>query len=238
LLKRPTDIPAAWKKDVLTIGSQTAFDLNSFDQARGRLDALNGIVVPFTVGLNTMSDRIDDYRRRWDAEQRIRARETAANDLPRVKLVTTKGEITAELFKNEAPVTTANFLRLADEKLYDGQSIFFRNDSQNRHMGFQFGANATDGGQKDSSIVGERTSRNRRDLFRGSLCMLDVGQPASGTRFIIAFVPITDAEIGKRFTVFGRVIDGYDVLDRFDSEQTLDKNKNPKRVEKVTIVRR
>src|SRR5262249_25407931 len=123
LLKRPTDIPAAWKRDVLTIGSQTAFEFNSFGQARRRLEGLNGIVVPFTVGLNSMSDRIDDYRRRWDAEQRIRARETA-NDLPRVKLATTRGGITVELFRNEAPLTSANFLRLVDEKLYDGQSIF------------------------------------------------------------------------------------------------------------------
>ena len=236
LLKRSTDIPAAAKRDVLTIGSQTAFDMNSFDQARRRLDGLKGIVVPFTVGMNTMSDRIDDYRRRWDGEQRIRAREVAANDLPRVKLVTTKGPITVELFRNEAPVTTANFLRLVDEKFYDGRSIDFTNDSINRHLGFQVGANATDVGQKDSSIVRERTSPNRRGQFRGSLCMLDSGERTSGTRFMIAFVPITDTEM--RFTVFGRAIDGYEVLDRFDSDQANDKNKKPEQIEKATIVRR
>ena len=235
LLKRSTEIPAADKRDVLLIGSQTAFDLNSFDQARRRLDGLRGIV-RFTVGMNTMSERIDDYRRRWDAEQRIRARETAANDLPRVKLVTTKGQITAELFKNEAPVTTANFLRLLDEKFYDGRSIDFTNDSINRHIGFQVGANATDVGQKDNSIVRERTSPNRRDQFRGSLCMLDSGERTSGTRFMIAFIPITDIEM--RFTVFGLVIDGYDVLDRLDSDQANDKNKKPEQIEKATIVRR
>jgi cyclophilin family peptidyl-prolyl cis-trans isomerase len=234
LLKRPTDIPAAHKRDVLIVASQTSFDSNSFDQARRRLDGLKGIVVPFTVGMNTMSDRIDDYRRRWDAEQRIRARETAANDLPRVKFVTSKGEITAELFRNEVPVTTANFLRLVGENAYDVQRIGFADDLLKRHFGFRVGANTTNVGQKDSSVVQE-TSTHRREQFRGSLCMLDSGQGASETRFMIAFVPIPDTETQMRFTVIGRVIDGYDVLDRVDSDQSQDKNNQ--RIERAIIVR-
>ena len=235
LLKRLTDIPAADKRDVLIVASHASFDSNSFDQARWRLDGLKGIIVPFTVGMNTMSDRVDDYRRRWDAEQRIRAHETAANDLPRVRFVTSKGEITAELFRNEAPVTTANFLRLVGENAYDGQRIGFADDSLKRHFGFRVGANTTDVGQKDSSVVRE-TSTHRREQFRGSLCMLDSGQGASETRFMIAFVPIPDTETQMRFTVFGRVIDGDDVLDRVDSDQSQDKNNQ--RIEKATIVRK
>ena len=95
-----------------------------------------------------MSDHIDDYGRRWDAEGLV-ARETAANDLPLVKLVTTKGEITAELFRNELPVTTANFLRLVGENAYDGQRIGFADDSVKRHFGFRVGANTTDVRQKE-----------------------------------------------------------------------------------------
>ena len=235
LLKRSADIPAADKRDVLIVASKASFDSNSFDQARRRLDGLKGIVVPFTVGMNTMSDHIDDYGRRWDAERLICARETAANDLPLVKLVTTKGEITAELFRNELPVTTANFLRLVGENAYDGQRIGFADDSVKRHFGFRVGANTTDVRQKDSSDVHE-TSTHRREQFRGSLCMLDSGQGASETRFMIAFVPIPDTETQMRFTVFGRVIDGYDVLDRVDSDQSQDKN-NP-RIEEATIARK
>ena len=53
---------------------------------------------------------------------------------------------------------------------------------------------------------------------------------------MIAFVPIPDTETQMRFTVFGRVIDGYDVLDRVDSDQSQDKN-NP-RIEEATITRK
>ena len=162
------------------------------------------------------------------------APQTAANDLPRVKFVTSKGEITAKLFRNEAPVTTANFLHLVGKNAYDGQRIGFADDSLKRHFGFRVGANATDVGQKDSSVVHE-TSTHRREQFRGSLCMLDSGQGASETRFMIAFVPITDTETQMRFTVIGRVIDGYDVLDRVDSDQSQDKNNQ--RIEKATTVR-
>ncbi len=52
---------------------------------------------------------------------------------------------------------------------------------------------------------------------------------------MIAFVPITDTETQMRFTVIGRVIDGYDVLDRVDSDQSQDKNNQ--RIEKATTVR-
>jgi peptidylprolyl isomerase len=235
LLKRPTDIPAADKRDVLLIGSKASFDLNSFDEARRRLDGLKGIVVPFTVGMNKMSDQIDDFYRRWDAEQHIRASETAANDLPRVKLVTTKGQITVELFRNEVPLTTAHFLRLVGENACDGLRIGVADDSIKRHFGFRVDANATDVRQKDGSVVRE-TSTHRRDQFRGSLCMLDSGQGAIGTRLMIAFVPIPDTETEMRFTVFGRVIDGYDVLDLIDSDQSQDKNNQ--RIEKSTILRR
>jgi cyclophilin family peptidyl-prolyl cis-trans isomerase len=232
LLQRSNDIPDADKRDILLIASQTSFNLGLFDQARQRLDRLRGIV-PIDAGFKSMSDRIDNYRRLWGAEQRIRARERAANDLPLVKLVTTKGQLTVELFKNEAPVTTTNFLRLVGEKFYDRRPI----DSIKRNTGFEVGADATDTGKKGISIVRERALTNRRSQFRGSLCMLDSGERTSGTCFMITFVPIIDPE--TNFTVFGQVIDGYDVLDRLvDSDQAQERSKKPEQIEKASVLRR
>jgi cyclophilin family peptidyl-prolyl cis-trans isomerase len=99
------------------------------------------------------------------------------------------------------------------------------------------GADATETGKKRISIVRERALPNRRSQFRGSLCMLDSGERTSGTCFMITFVPIIDPE--TNFTVFGQVIDGYDVLDRLvDSDQAQDRNKKPEQIEKATVLRR
>ena len=50
----------------------------------------------------------------------IREAEAKADDLPRVKLKTTKGDIVIELFENEAPNTVANFISLVEKRFYDG----------------------------------------------------------------------------------------------------------------------
>ncbi|MBL9123637.1 MAG: peptidylprolyl isomerase, partial [Planctomycetaceae bacterium] len=56
----------------------------------------------------------------WKKEQELRAKEGEADDLPRVVLKTNRGDITLELFENEAPNTVANFVALVDKKFYDG----------------------------------------------------------------------------------------------------------------------
>ena len=61
----------------------------------------------------------------WAKEQAIRAKEKEADDLPRVKLETSKGIIVLELFENEAPQTVGNFVHLVETKKYD-DTIFHR----------------------------------------------------------------------------------------------------------------
>lgn len=63
---------------------------------------------------------IPKYREEWAKEQTIRAAEAKADDLPRVKLRTSKGDIVIELFENEAPQATANFITLVKSGFYDG----------------------------------------------------------------------------------------------------------------------
>ncbi|MDO7682793.1 MAG: peptidylprolyl isomerase, partial [Pirellulales bacterium] len=49
-----------------------------------------------------------------------RATEEKADDLPQVKIETTKGTIIVELFENQAPNTVANFISLVESHFYDG----------------------------------------------------------------------------------------------------------------------
>ncbi len=63
---------------------------------------------------------MEEYQGFWKQEQELRQKEAAADDLPRVKLTTTKGDIVIELFENEAPETVGNFLSLVKKGFYDG----------------------------------------------------------------------------------------------------------------------
>ena len=110
---------------------------------------------------------LDEYRELWAKESRhTGSRSQAADDLPRVKLTTTKGEITIELFENEAPQSVANFLTLVKQGFYNG-SPFHRvlpkfmaqggaktGGRGGRARAMQFAANAT--GRTIAGIFGER----------------------------------------------------------------------------------
>ncbi|HEV3340081.1 MAG TPA: peptidylprolyl isomerase, partial [Pirellulales bacterium] len=63
---------------------------------------------------------LEQSRDKWEQEAEIREKEKVAADLPRVLLKTSQGDITVELFENEAPNTVANFISLVEKKYYDG----------------------------------------------------------------------------------------------------------------------
>ena len=60
---------------------------------------------------------LPEQKKAWAVEQEIRTKEAAANDLPRVKLETSKGQIVIELFENEAPQAVGNFVSLVEKKV-------------------------------------------------------------------------------------------------------------------------
>jgi cyclophilin family peptidyl-prolyl cis-trans isomerase len=147
------------------------------------------------------------YREVWPKEQKIRDAEAKADDLPRVLLKTNKGEIVVELFENEAPNTVANFISLVEKGFYDGLTfhrvleVFVA----------QGGCPRGDGtGNPGYSIPCECYQPNHRLHFRGSLSMAHAGRDSGGSQFFLTFIP-TQGLDGKH-TVFGRVIEGTDVL--------------------------
>ena len=156
-----------------------------------------------------------DTRENWQRELTIRAAEAKADDLPRVLLKTNRGDITLELFENEAPNTVANFISLVEKKFYDGLT-FHRVLS-----GFmaQGGCPRGDGkGGPGYSIPCESYQDNHRFHYRGSLSMANMGRDTGGSQFFIMFRPSGKADgasnLNGKHTVFGRVIDGMEVLSK------------------------
>lgn len=150
--------------------------------------------------------RLPDQREHWQAEQKIRAAEAQADDLPRVKLTTNKGEIVLELFENEAPQAVANFISLVKQGFYDGVT-FHRVLPLFMAQGGD--PQGTGGGGPGYRIRDEYKAPNARRHFRGSLAMARTEQPdSSGSQFYITFVPTSMLDGG--YTVFGRVLEGMD----------------------------
>jgi cyclophilin family peptidyl-prolyl cis-trans isomerase len=150
---------------------------------------------------------LDEYRDLWAKEQAIRAAEAAADDLPRVKLTTSKGDLVVELFENEAPQAVANFITLVKQGFYDGVTF-------HRVLGCFMAQGGdpegTGSGGPGYAIRCECYQPNFRHHFRGSLSMAHAGRDTGGSQFFLTFVPTTHLD-GKH-TVFGRVIDGIEVL--------------------------
>ncbi len=181
----------------------------------------------------TYAESLDKYRQLWAKESEIRAAEARADDLPRVKLTTTKGDITLELFENEAPQTVANFITLVKSGFYDGSPF-------HRVLPFfvaQGGAKSDDGeGGPGYAIRCECYTPEYRHHFRGSLSMAHRGRDTGGSQFFLTFVPT--GHLDGKHTVFGRVIDGFDVLGSIQrrSPQQSDPPK-PDRIVKAVVLR-
>ena len=143
----------------------------------------------------------------WAAELAIRQKEAAADDLPRVKLQTTKGSIVIELFENEAPQTVGNFINLVEKKFYDGLTFHRVLAGFMAQGGDPTGTGTGGPGYK---IYCECNKDDARKHFRGTLSMAHAGKDTGGSQFFITFGPTT--HLNGLHTAFGRVIEGMDVL--------------------------
>lgn len=157
--------------------------------------------------LESCIENLAAYREFWKKEAELRAAEAKADDLPRVKLTTSKGEIVVELFENESPQTVANFLTLVKQGFYNG-SPFHRVLPKFMAQG---GAKTDQGeGGPGYTIPCECYSTNYRRHFRGTLSMAHKGRDTGNSQFFITFIPT--AHLNGRHTAFGRVIEGIEVL--------------------------
>jgi len=150
---------------------------------------------------------------------------------------TNKGAIRVELFESDAPKTTENFITLAEKGYYDGV-IFHR-----VIKGFMIqGGDPTGTGRGGESAWGGRFNDEidaasavyQRGYKKGTVAMANAGPNTNGSQF---FIMHADYPLPSSYTIFGRVIDGLDVVDAIATSQT-DRNDKPTsevKMERVTI---
>jgi cyclophilin family peptidyl-prolyl cis-trans isomerase/HEAT repeat protein len=121
-------------------------------------------------------------------------------------LRTVRGPIRLELFGADAPITVYNFLSLA-------RSGYYRNTRFHRVVPNFV---AQDGDPRDDGNGGPgyaiRDEMNRYRYERGAVGMALSGPDTGGSQYFITHSP--QPHLDGHYTVFGRVIGGYDVLDR------------------------
>jgi cyclophilin family peptidyl-prolyl cis-trans isomerase len=176
-------------------------------------------------------------RPKVEAEMAKRKADAAADDLPRVKLDTTAGDLVVELFENEAPNTVANFLSLVEKGFYDGTPFHRVIPGFMAQGGDPTG---TGTGGPGHMIACECGNPDARMHFRGTLSMAHAGKDTGGSQFFLTFRP-TD-HLDEKHTVFGRVIAGNDVLARLartqDPEGQPVPGVQPDKIEKAEVIRK
>ena len=125
---------------------------------------------------------------------------------PHATIQTVRGPIELELFGDDAPITAWNFLTLA-------RSGYYRNTRFHRvvpNFVAQDGDPRDDGNGGPGYAIRDEMNPNRYE--RGAVGMALSGPDTGGSQYFITHSP--QPHLDGHYTVFGRVIRGYDVLDR------------------------
>jgi cyclophilin family peptidyl-prolyl cis-trans isomerase len=135
-------------------------------------------------------------------------------------LHTNHGDITVELFDEDAPKTVENFTKLAGDDFYNGV-IFHRVIKDFMIQG----GDPTGTGRGGPGYTFD-DEQNDKKIVRGALAMANAGPNTNGSQF---FIVTTDAApwLDGKHTVFGQVVDGMEVVDKIEGGDT-DHNDRPK----------
>lgn len=170
------------------------------------------------------------------------------NTMNRVAVLkTSMGTIEIELFEDQMPITTENFIKLAEEKFYDGVKFHrvidnFMIQAGDPNTKTENTATYGTGGPgytiQDEFVAGQLLTNTR-----GTIAMANTGQPNSGgSQFFINTVDNLGLDFDKephtsKHPVFGRVINGMDIVDAIGAVETGERDMpiTPVIIESVTI---
>lgn len=178
---------------------------------------LNIIILFMIIGLSMANTNCAN------AKENPKIKTSTAKSNPQVVLDTTYGKIFIELYKDKAPVTVANFLQYVNSYFYDG-TIFHRviNNFMIQGGGFTKGMK-----EKETKPPIKNEAGNGLSNLRGTIAMARTQVVDSATsQFFINVVDNTyldhkdNTPNGFGYCVFGRVIEGMNVVDKINNVNT------------------
>ena len=122
-------------------------------------------------------------------------------------LHTENGDITIELYAEDAPLAVNNFVFLANEGWYDGVTFHRVLPGFVAQAGDPTGTGLGGPGYAFENEISDDLSFNRA----GVVGMANAGPDSNGSQFYITFAPVPHLDGG--YTIFGQVIAGMDVVE-------------------------
>jgi cyclophilin family peptidyl-prolyl cis-trans isomerase len=160
---------------------------------------------------------------------------------------TSLGNFTVELYVDKMPITAQNFITLAKSGFYDGLHFHRIIDNFMIQFGCPYSrdprsARAGTGDGPNGTIQDEHPENAKLSNEPGTLSMANTGQRNSGScQFFINTVHNSYLDWftpgASRHPVFGRVIDGLDVVKKIEKTRTDgdDRPTTPVRMNKITV---
>jgi cyclophilin family peptidyl-prolyl cis-trans isomerase len=143
---------------------------------------------------------------------------------PKVRLATSEGNIVIELYPDDSPITVDNFLTYVNEGAYDG-TVFHRVIAD---FMIQGGGFTEDGRQKETHDPIKLESNNGLKNEKYTIAMARTNAPDSATdQFFINTNNNDFLNYGlgvEGYAVFGKVIEGQDIVDKIGAVKTTTKN--------------
>jgi peptidyl-prolyl cis-trans isomerase B (cyclophilin B) len=132
----------------------------------------------------------------------------------RAEVVTSRGTFVIELLNQDAPRTVQNFVKLVKDGFYDGLT-FHRVVPD---FVIQGGCPIGNGWGNPGYEI--RSETNRLHYDRGMVGMAHAGKDTGGCQFFVTHS--AQPHLDGRYTIFGRVIEGMDVVDAIRVEDRID----------------
>lgn len=132
---------------------------------------------------------------------------------------TNKGVMKLKFFEKDAPKTVENFVTLAQKGFYDG--LTFHRVIPN--FVIQGGCpNGIGNGGPGYTIDCELTGENQYH-DKGVLSMAHAGRNTGGSQFFICHNRDNTKHLDRNHTVFGKVYEGLDVIDKIRQDDVMEK---------------
>jgi peptidyl-prolyl cis-trans isomerase A (cyclophilin A) len=145
---------------------------------------------------------------------------------------TSKGDFKLELFEDKAPITTGNFIKLAEDGYYNGL-IFHRVIE-----GFMIQGGCPQGSGRGGPgyTIQDEFHPELKHSSPGILSMANAGPNTGGSQFFITLVET--AWLDGRHAVFGQVVEGMEVVSTIGSVPTgaQDRPREDVVIETLTIL--
>ncbi|MAR34176.1 MAG: peptidylprolyl isomerase [Chloroflexi bacterium] len=145
------------------------------------------------------------------------------------KFETEKGDFTAILYPNEAPLTVENFINLSEKNFYNGTTFHRVIPGFMAQGGDPTGTGSGGPGYK----FNDEFSSSLRHNGEGILSMANAGPNTNGSQFFITYT--ATPHLDGMHTVFGKIIEGMDVVNSIRERDPMSDAEEGDKIHKITI---